>query len=299
MSQSGFYRHIAWCNQHEPGNFVPFRVDEAVVGRVHRQWLEALLESDQVFVPWQEGLGLHPGLQDYRQRSDAVAEVLAEWVASSRHDYLLGEPYPVTAAGRGDALLEIDRSAASLFGLRTFGQHLNGYVRDGDEWFMWLGRRSSDRRLFPGRLDQLVAGGMPAGIALRDNLIKECHEEAGMEAALAQQARSVGMVSYNADTKKGYKYDILYCYDLLLPEDFAPVCTDGEVESFQLLPLVEVARLVSETDEFKPNCNLVVIDFLLRHGMIGPEHPEYLPLSLGLRPGIKELPEDRLGRPKE
>jgi hypothetical protein len=68
-----------------------------------------------------------------------------------------------------------------------------------------------------------------------------------------------------------------------LSPDFEPQNTDGEVESFTLLPLEEVARLVRDTDEFKLNCNLVIIDFLLRHGYLAPEHEEYLDLATGLR----------------
>ncbi len=50
-------------------------------------------------------------------------------------------------------------------------------------------------------------------------------------------------------------------------------------------PLQEVARLVSETTEFKTNCNLVIIDFLVRHGLVSPEQPGYLTLVRGLRCG--------------
>ena len=49
------------------------------------------------------------------------------------------------------------------------------------------------------------------------------------------------------------------------------------------LPLAEVAALVHDTDEFKLNCNLVVIDFLIRHGWLDPQAPEYLNLVMGLR----------------
>jgi 8-oxo-dGTP pyrophosphatase MutT (NUDIX family) len=115
------------------------------------------------------------------------------------------------------------------------------------------------------------------------NLVKECAEEAGMPPELARQARPVGALSYNRLTERGFRPDVLYCYDLELSEEFRPLNTDGEVEEFLLLPLVEVARLVRETDEFKLNCNLVVIDFLIRHGFIGPDSPEYLDLVQGLR----------------
>ena len=49
------------------------------------------------------------------------------------------------------------------------------------------------------------------------------------------------------------------------------------------MPVAEVARLVRDTDEFKFNVNLVIIDFLIRHGVIPPEDPEYLDLVKGLR----------------
>jgi 8-oxo-dGTP pyrophosphatase MutT (NUDIX family) len=196
----------------------------------------------------------------------------------------LGEPYPVTASGPAEAVMELDRAAAPLFGLRTFGQHLNGLVQDGERLFMWLARRSADRKIHPGKLDQLVAGGLPAGLSARENLRKECWEEAGIAPELASKARPVGLLSYNLDTKKGYKYDILYCYDLYLPQGFKPRCQDGEVESFRLVPVEDVMEIVSSSDDFKPNCNLVVVDFLLRHGFLGPEDEDYLEISSRLRP---------------
>jgi hypothetical protein len=88
------------------------------------------------------------------------------------------------------------------------------------------------------------------------------------------------------ETGKGLKPDTLYCYDLELPPEFEPHCSDGEVEEFYLWPIERVAQIVRESDEFKPNCSLVVIDFLIRHGVIGPEHVDYLQLNQGLRPAL-------------
>jgi 8-oxo-dGTP pyrophosphatase MutT (NUDIX family) len=116
-----------------------------------------------------------------------------------------------------------------------------------------------------------------------DNLRKECAEEAGIPGALAERAVVVGAITYCRDSAGGLKPDVMYCYDLELPEDFEPVCTDGEVESFQRLPLAEVAALVRDTEAFKLNCNLTIIDFLIRHGFITPEEPDYLEIMAGLR----------------
>ena len=93
----------------------------------------------------------------------------------------------------------------------------------------------------------------------------------------------MGALSYNRVAQRGFRPDVLYCYDIELPGDFAPQNTDGEVEEFLLLPIEQVADIVRDTDDFKLNCNLVIIDFLIRHGLIVPEDPDYLELATGLR----------------
>jgi len=49
------------------------------------------------------------------------------------------------------------------------------------------------------------------------------------------------------------------------------------------MPVEEVAAIVRETNAFKPNCNLVVIDFLLRHNLINPTHAGYARLHEACR----------------
>jgi len=44
-----------------------------------------------------------------------------------------------------------------------------------------------------------------------------------------------------------------------------------------------VMETVSETEEFKLNCNLVIIDFLVRHGYISQDSPDYLQILQELR----------------
>lgn len=45
----------------------------------------------------------------------------------------------------------------------------------------------------------------------------------------------------------------------------------------------QVAAIVRDTYEYKPNCNLVVVDFLIRHGYITPDSPGYIELVRSLR----------------
>ena len=71
------------------------------------------------------------------------------------------------------------------------------------------------------------------------------------------------------DRPEGLRRDRLHCYDLLLPDDFVPHPADGEVEAFELWPLPRVIERVRDTDDFKFNVNLVLIDLGLRRGLIG------------------------------
>jgi 8-oxo-dGTP pyrophosphatase MutT (NUDIX family) len=280
---AGYLRHVGALNPMPQGPISHWSIDGVVVGWLNPAARERLLTAGGLFHERNGQLILDPALRDFDSRSEALAELVTALAAEQRIHAPMGEAYPITAGEREQALCRIDRTAAGYFGIRSFGQHLNGYVREGDQILMWLGRRARDRLIYPGRLDNLVAGGLPYGIDLTDNLVKECYEEAGMPAALARTAQPVSSITYNSCSPRGLKPEVLYCYDLELPADFTPRNTDGEVEEFLLLPLAEVARLVRDTDEFKLNCNLVVVDFLVRHGWITPEQAGYLELVTGLR----------------
>ena len=52
--------------------------------------------------------------------------------------------------------------------------------------------------------------------------------------------------------------------------------------------VARVERELAGTDRFKFNVAFVIIDFLIRHGFIGPEDPAYLEIvrSLRRRPAV-------------
>ena len=55
---------------------------------------------------------------------------------------------------------------------------------------------------------------------------------------------------------------------------------DGEVESFELQSIDWVVDKIVEggSKGYKPNCNLVIIDFLVRHGFVPANAERYLEL---------------------
>ncbi len=273
---------IKACNQHDLSQFAPFRVEGVQVGWLRPSFAKQLVRWPETFRVSSGAVDLAPGLQSFEARSAAVQTVIRALIEEGVIDRWHGEDYPVTGGERNKAFFALDRASAAYFGIRAFGQHMNGYVRDRDGMKMWIGRRAMSRVHEPGKLDHLVAGGLPHGAGLTENLVKECDEEAGISAELARQAVPVGAVSYCAETRKGLKPDVLYCYDLQLPADFVPHPKDGETVEFYSWPIEQVAEVVRDTDEFKLNCNLAIIDFLIRWGHIPPDHPDYLRLVAGL-----------------
>ena len=93
----------------------------------------------------------------------------------------------------------------------------------------------------------------------------------------------VGAITYTMENETGLKPDMMFCWDLALPAGFQPSCEDGEVAEFRLLPVEEVMEIVETTDDFKFNCNLVIFDFCIRHGVLPPEHSDYETILKGLR----------------
>lgn len=273
---------IKECNKYEELNKVPFLLDGVRVGQVLKKYEAYCLESD-IFVLHNEVLTLKACYKTFEERTEILKQFAQKALADGIANRFMNENYPILASIGAEPLAFIDRSISTLLGTISFGQHLNAYVMTDSGMKMWIGRRAYNKGYESGKLDHLVAGGLPYDIEPWENLKKECYEEAGMSEALALQSKEVGLISYKYDYTLGATEDIIYCYDLELREDFVPNCTDGEVEEFYLMPIEEVARLVRETNEFKLNCNLVIIDFLVRHGYIGVEDEDYVTIVKGLR----------------
>ena len=274
MESITYLDRIRACSGADLGAFVPWFVDGAVVGYVHRDRVP-ILERDEGFAArggaQEQGRGLDLVGTDFTERSSGLASVVGRLVAKGELRPPLGEFYPVTAGLVPEPLLQVDRTAVAWFGVRAAGVHLNGWVRLPSGVHLWVAERSHGKRTFPGHLDNLVAGGSAIGFQPRQTLEKECHEEAGMPLELAQRAIATGSLRYAQQDGRSYKPDRLDLFDLELPPDFLPTPIDGEVQAFHLWPLEKVAASLRGDGLWKPNCALVVLDFLLRRGHLDRE----------------------------
>jgi 8-oxo-dGTP pyrophosphatase MutT (NUDIX family) len=155
-----------------------------------------------------------------------------------------------------------------VLGIQAQGVHVNGLVRMGDGLHLWVAVRAADKLLDPNKLDHIVAGGVPAGLTPMQTLEKEAGEEAAIPPELAARAIKVATIDYAMNRAEGLRRDRLHCYDLELPADFVPHPADGEVSRFELWPITHVLEMVRDSDAFKFNVNLVLIDLFLRHSLI-------------------------------
>ena len=113
-------------------------------------------------------------------------------------------------------------------------------------------------------------------------MLKEGEEEASLPQSLTSHAVPAGAVSYRMENELGIRDDVLFVFDLEIPADFIPKNQDGEIVHFELMPASAVLDRVRTSEDFKFNVNLVILDFALRHGLLRPDHPEYLDVATGL-----------------
>ena len=270
-----YLERIAACNNAKIGQFPAFKVAGQLYGYVLPSFAEQLADFPQVFNVTHNEVHLDHKLVAYHERTAAVMQVMQQLYRKKVLDSWVGENYPITHSFGGYAEFEVERAATSYLGIKNFGLHVNGLVNTAEGIKVWVGTRTLVKPLWPGKLDQMVAGGQPVGISVRHNMLKEAAEEANIPLELAQTAQHVRNIDYQQQGERGLDRSTIFVFDLWLPEDFQPVNTDGEVIKFELMTLDQIADLTAHTTEFKDNCNLVNIDLLLRLGHINAQHPDY------------------------
>jgi 8-oxo-dGTP pyrophosphatase MutT (NUDIX family) len=254
-----FWRHIRACNNATlPGDRLPFRIEAEQVGWVKPAFADRLVESSEIRRS-PAGLTL---------TDPAALQAIARRLSEAGCFRWRREAFDIRAQADGPVRARLDRGALPSFGVLAVGVHVNGLVRRPEGLHLWVARRAANKALDPNKLDHIVAGGVPSGLSPAETLVKEAQEEASIPADLARQAVETGRITYAMERTEGLRRDLLHCYDLELPEAFVPYAADGEVAGFELWPIERVMQTVRDTDDFKFNVNLVLIDLFLRLGLI-------------------------------
>jgi len=259
----------------------PFMAGEHAVGWLRPSFADQLRRWPHVFAFTPDAVMLRP--ESPQARTDALDAVTRELEKEGAIRGWREEPVAISHHYCAPELFRIERAATRHFGLIAYGSHLNGLtLRDG-ELHVWIARRSATKSVDPHRLDNLVGGRIAAGYTVEETMVKEAWEEAGITAAMMKPVKCAGAVRVEYTVPEGLHREILYVHDLWLQEHFVPVNQDGEVAALHCLPAAEVVEAIL-SGEFTLDAGAVMVESLIRNGIMQPEDPDYLDMIRLLRP---------------
>lgn len=259
---------------------MPFLVDGVAVGSVAEAHLDALRTWPQWLTI--DGRGVTLMAPD---RTAALTRINAALREQGLIAAWRDETFAVVTALGAAPLALIERASARFWGTLTFGAHANGYVADaaGRPTHLWIARRSPHKATDPGKLDNLVGGGVPHGQSPFEALVREGLEEAGLPAALMGSAVPAQVLALACDIAEGFMHEHLHSFDLRLPASVVPVNQDGEVAALHCLPVAEALALAAG-DAMTLDASLVTLDFALRHRLLTAAERAHLANRLPLAP---------------
>lgn len=230
--------------------------------------------------------------KNYDERTRLVGELTALWREQKAFPILKSwrnELWPVYGRKK-ELVFSMERASMGLFGTTRYGVHMNAFIKCQDasskyDFRIWVPRRSATKSTYPSMLDNAVAGGLMTNEDPFECLIREADEEASLPGHVVRKnAKEVSTITYIyiTDERAGGEAGLIYpecqwVYDLELPADgsVVPEPKDGEVESFSLRTVEEIQEQLAQ-GLWKPNCAVVMLDFLVRHGIYTPNNePHY------------------------
>lgn len=257
---------------------VRLEADGALVGELTEARASRIAAFADLFVRDDSRIAFAPGCASSEARTAAMDRVARTLAAEGALSAWRDERYEVRPIDARPPAFLLERAAARYFGIRTRAVHVNGLVDTGSGTAMWIARRSPDKAIDPGMLDNLVGGGIAAGATVGETLVKEAWEEAGIDAALAAQARPSGTVHVRRMQPDGLQHETIHVHDLWLPRTFVPANQDGEAVGHRLVPLSEVPALLAHgerPDALTADASLVALSASIRLGAIDADDPLY------------------------
>ncbi|MFM7461174.1 MAG: DUF4743 domain-containing protein [Burkholderiales bacterium] len=272
------------CTFDPSDSLLPFNVEGVLVGWMKKSFAERLEEWPELFVMRPRGVGMIGDFPDAEHRSAAMAEVVESLATQDVIRGWRNELVDVGETFHAPPLLHIERAASRYFGFTMYSSHLNGLTARHGQPYMWLAKRAATKYMDPGKLDNIAAGRIARGYTPVSTLIKESFEEAGIPNDLARQARAAGAVRCKQKVEEGLHNEVIFVHDLILPDSFVPTPQDGEVESFECVPVADLLKRLERPSQFTIDSALVIVDCLIRRGYINSDREDYLDLLHAMRP---------------
>ena len=211
------------------------------------------------------------------EREKKSLEVFADW---------RDELFPVYGPGK-ELVVSVERCAAQLFGVLTYGVQLLAYQDNPEGVSVWVARRAAWKRSYPDMLDSTVGGSLPTGESPFECLLREGQEEAALDPDFVRKnVVACGTVNYTCVTdaySRGEKGllspEIQFCYELKLPRDMILAPGEAAVSEIVLLNVEQLKEALAKA-EFAPLTGCLILDFFVRHGILTFENePNYLSIA--------------------
>lgn len=171
----------------------------------------------------------------------------------------------------------MDGSGADIFDFPGGGVDMIEYFTTKEGPRYWVPRRALMKFNYPGMLDNTVGGSLRSGEDPVDCIIREAEEEAFLPREFTRQhINSCGVLSFQVyDGNPGFQAEIMCLYEIELPVDMILKPYDDEVGSFSVTTLEEVKESLAK-GEFKMNCAMTWIAYMIHHGYITAENEKNL-----------------------
>ncbi len=252
-------------------NELRLHIDGRALGWVRPQIAEALCQLDRQRIRVNtRDLYINTGSIGTGSDADVRGQVLQDWALALREQGLLPNwRDEAMALQQPDGVyLVMERAAFRCLGLCTPSVHMNGWVATAEGVALWVAERSTHKFVDPGKLDNLVGGGLAAGESLATGLAREAWEEAGLHFRHVPAPRS--WLHIHRRIKEGVQEERIAVHDCWLPAHFHATNQDGEVADARLLPLAPALAMLLD-GHFTWDAGLVVLDGLLRQRYFGAE----------------------------
>ena len=205
-----------------------------------------------------------------RAASDGVGRsIVVQGWAHALHEQGLLQNWrdePMTLMHQGHSFLTTERAAFRSLGMATQSVHLNGWLTSPDGMQIWVAERSHHKFVDPGKLDNLVGGGLASGESLAIGLAREAWEEAGL--LFRHTPSPVTQLHICRRIGEGLQDECIHVFDAYLPAHFIALNQDGEVAHAGLMP-VEDALMLVLGGRYTWDAALVFIYGLLRQRYFG------------------------------
>ena len=222
---------------------------------------------------------------DFRARTKAMRITLDSADDKEIVDYCADEKFPerfpVYASKTGELVLNMNGCGVDLFGVISNGVQMIAYVETKEEGRkFWVPRRAKTKMSYPGMLDIVVGGSLTRRESAFDCLVREAREQVAIpEACTTALVKACGTLSYKMDRmddgREGCRHQVQYLYEMELPEGISPRPKDGEVEELMLMGIDEIVDALRR-GEFKLNCGMTWMSYLVRHGIVNAENEKSL-----------------------